>query len=111
MLPLDAVSVDWVIEDIVGELGPAEGVAGAEGGGDPAEVGGGEGAQHSALVLAEIDAEVAGWSWVVGLFRVRVRVEGGGDAREGEGGVEVEESHGLLVIFFELGSDFNATPL
>lgn len=35
-----------------------EGVGGAEGGGDPGEVGGGEGPQHAALVAAEVDGAV-----------------------------------------------------
>ena len=54
LFPLKAVLVERVAEDFVGELGPRLGVAGAEGFGDPFEVGGWEGAQHFALVFSEI---------------------------------------------------------
>lgn len=95
MLPLEAVAVDGVGEDLVGEAGPGLGVAGAEGGGDPAEVGRGERAEAPPPVAPEVDDAVArGREGALGRG-------GGGEGTSGaeevgEGEVEVEEMHWCL---------------
>lgn len=87
-LPLEAVPVDFVGEDLVGELGPLEEVAGAEVLGDPGEVLGREGAEHPPLVLAERYGSVPRWDW---------RIGGGDHWEEGEAegdGEGLKDCHG-----------------